>query len=87
MTAFAIACSNQPSPQEEEKNQYTLKVIYEKNPDIHHRDNFGREPIHHAVKSGNKNTIAILIKLFGGEIGALDAKTIGGITPLMIAAS
>ena len=39
------------------------------------------------MKSGNKNTIAILIKLFGGEIGALEAQTIGGVTPLILAAS
>ena len=50
------------------------------------QDNFGRQPIHHALKSGYKKTISLL---FTDELSKkidFDCKTIGGLTPLMIAA-
>ena len=66
MCAFSIACSNSPANDEESKKNDKILHVISKNADVNSRDNFGRQPIHHAIKSGCVSTIRKLIELFYG---------------------
>ena len=86
MSSLGLACSlNDKTEQHKTMNLRLLEAINRFGPDFNHRDRFGRTPLHHAAKNGNKTAIKFLLEEGKGMID-VDAQSIGGETPLMKAA-
>ena len=95
MSALSLACSLQDnSDQRVQLNEQLLNIIMECKPDVNHKDEHHRTPLHFACTIGNKTAVKVLIE----NNADLNAQTIvskklddnllqGGDTPLMKAAS
>ena len=71
-----------------------MQIILDRNPNINYRDRFDRTPLHHAALNANLTAAKLLISrglsnphpALMGQVLELDARSIGGETPLMKAA-
>ena len=99
MSSLSLACTLKDKPdQVKEMNKKVFKTIQTYGPNPNHTDMFSRSPLHHAAKACNETAVEHLLKHgldFTKDDGTVvspqikinvNAKTIGGETPLMKAA-
>ena len=57
-----------------------IRTVIQQNPDLKQADSQGRTALHYACRSGNLQSLRLLLNQEGIDI---EAKTNGGVTPLM----
>ena len=81
MSALCCACSlTELNAEEQQSNEGILQTILKYQPNVEHKDQFDRRPLHFAVMAGNMTAVKYLVETGKVEI---NAQTKGGETPLM----